>query len=203
MRHTDPLENLASRIAETYAREPRPEAAMTARIILASNLDPLRQLATPCDLDQPIRSLLQVSSEPLAAAILAAQPHLPWGSNPVAVQMGDGYASLCAVATLLGPDGPLLSHNYRLGLFYQRSDCYYPLHSHLADETYVILAGRALWTAGPDRRPRGPGDMIHHPSLMPHAFRTGPEGLLALWRWSGDIGADSYQMLSDPEEATA
>ena len=49
---------------------------------------------------------------------------------------------------------------------------YYPLHLHNADETYVIVAGQALWTAGTDIQIRRVGDMIHHPSLMPHAFRT-------------------------------
>jgi hypothetical protein len=34
---------------------------------------------------------------------------------------------------------------------------------------------------------------------MPHAMRAGPEGFLAMWRWSGDIGFDSYRMLPDPE----
>ncbi|MGB5560546.1 MAG: hypothetical protein WBN04_21345 [Paracoccaceae bacterium] len=40
--------------------------------------------------------------------------------------------------------------------------------------------------------------MIHHPSLMPHAFRTGSEGFLAIWRWSGDINTHSYAFVEDP-----
>jgi hypothetical protein len=30
-------------------------------------------------------------------------------------------------------------------------------------------------------------------------MRAGPEGFLAMWRWFGDIGFDSYRMLPDPE----
>jgi mannose-6-phosphate isomerase-like protein (cupin superfamily) len=80
-----------------------------------------------------------------------------------------------------------------------RPESYYPLHLHDADETYAIIAGQALWTAGDDTRMRGAGDMIHHPSLMPHAFRTGPEGFLAIWRWSGDINTHSYAFIEDYE----
>ena len=63
----------------------------------------------------------------------------------------------------------------------------------------MILAGGAEWWAGDDKRWRGPGEMIHHPSLMPHAFRAGSQGLLAAWRWSGDVNFQSYKMLPDPE----
>jgi len=33
---------------------------------------------------------------------------------------------------------------------------------------------------------------------MPHAFRAGPDGFLALWRWSGDVNTHSYTFLDDP-----
>lgn len=81
----------------------------------------------------------------------------------------------------------------------KKTNSYYSLHNHDADETYVILAGQSLWTAGDDTRMRGTGDMIHHPSLMPHAFRTGPEGMVAFWRWSGDVNTHSYAFLPDPQ----
>ena len=85
----------------------------------------------------------------------------------------------------------------RLGLVYMQPEGYYPLHLHDADETYAIIAGRTLWTAGDDIRMRGAGEMIHHPSLMPHAFRTGFEGFLAIWHWSGDINTHSYAFVED------
>lgn len=34
---------------------------------------------------------------------------------------------------------------------------------------------------------------------LPHGMHAGPEGFLALWRWSGDIGFDSYRILHDPQ----
>jgi len=104
---------------------------------------------------------------------------------------------MISVATLMGPDGPIPAPDVRLGLVYMRPDSYYPLQLHDADETYVIVTGQALWTAGEDVRMRRAGELIHHPSLMPHAFRTGPEGFLAIWRWSGDINTHSYAFIED------
>jgi mannose-6-phosphate isomerase-like protein (cupin superfamily) len=151
-----------------------------------------------CPLDGMIRDALARSPHPAAAAILAAQERLPWGTNPVADKMSPSAAAICAVCTLLSPDGPIVAPDLRLGLFYQRPNTYYALHQHDADETYVILSGQPVWTAGDDIRTRHPGEFIHHPSLMPHAFRTGPEGLLALWRWSGDVNTTSYAFVDDP-----
>ena len=159
--------------------------------------------ALPCALDTEIRALLFQSTHPAAAAALAAQDHIPWGTNPVAASMNADALAICAVATLMGPEGPLVCPDFRYGLFYQRPNTYYALHSHDALETYTIIAGRALWTAGDDTSEREAGCSIHHTSLMPHAFRTGPEGFVALWRWSGDINLTSYLMLDDPLIAAA
>ncbi|MCY1127839.1 dimethylsulfonioproprionate lyase family protein [Frigidibacter sp. RF13] len=190
------LETLRAALAALYRAEGRPEATRTAASLLAGVL--AAEAQPPCALDALIRRTAATSPLPAARAVLAVQELVPWGTNPVADRTGS-VADIIAVATLMSPEGPILSADFRLGLFYQRPDSYYPLHNHDADETYVILAGRADWTAGEDRLPRGPGDVIHHPSRMPHAFRTGPEGLLALWRWSGDINTHSYAILPDPD----
>jgi mannose-6-phosphate isomerase-like protein (cupin superfamily) len=190
---------LLSAIAEVYAAEPRAEAAASATALLAAPDGAISPPHPACAFDLSMQALLATSTHPAAAAILAAQERIPWGTNPVADRVNAEVTALCAVATLMGPEGPIHSEEHRLGLFYQRPDSYYALHAHDADETYVIVAGSALWTAGTDTRQRGEGEVIHHPSLMPHAFRTGPEGLLALWRWSGDISVSSYVMLADPE----
>jgi len=185
-------------IADIYRAENRPEARRTADCLLSPSAAGSLQHHPACALDAQIRDAMAGSPHRAAAAILAAQDHIPWGTNPVADRMSDAAAAICAVATLLSPEGPIVVPDLRLGLFYQRPDSYYALHSHDADETYVILAGHPVWTAGSDTRQRHPGDYIHHQSLLPHAFRTGPEGLLALWRWSGDVNTESYAFLDDP-----
>jgi mannose-6-phosphate isomerase-like protein (cupin superfamily) len=153
--------------------------------------------APPCLLDEGIHTVLAGSEHPVARAALKAHHLLPWGSNPVEGSTEEDIAAMISVLTLMGPEGPIPAPDVRLGLVYMRPESYYPLHLHDADETYAIIAGQALWTAGDDTRMRGAGDMIHHPSLMPHAFRTGSEGFLAIWRWSGDINTHSYAFIED------
>lgn len=191
---------LLSALADIYAAEGRPEGRDAAHALTTTAIpDPV--VATPCGFDAGIRSCLTASGHPAARATLAAQDLIDWSVNPVANRMTGAAAAVISVATLMGPEGPIPCPDHRLGLVYMAPNAYYALHNHDADETYAILAGRALWTAGDDVRMRRAGEMIHHPSLMPHAFRTGDEGFVALWRWSGDINTHSYTFLPDPEAA--
>lgn len=41
---------------------------------------------------------------------------------------------------------------------------------HTEDEAYVVLAGRARFTAGAETRDVGPGDTIFVPARVPHRF---------------------------------
>lgn len=184
-------------IAAAYQAEPDPMGPHTARTLMSTPSPVAFDLVAPCTLDSGIRSVLATSDHPVAQAARMAHERLPWGTNPVEDLTEGSIAAMISVATLMGPEGPIPAPDVRLGLVYMRPNSYYPLHLHDADETYLIVAGQALWTAGDDVRMRGAGEMIHHPSLMPHAFQTGPEGFLALWRWSGDINTHSYAFLED------
>lgn len=198
----DALLPLISALAAVYAAEPREEAGRTACHLVEAG--PLHLGATFENdaLMAEMAEALAASDHPAVAAILAGAHLLPWLVNPVAAKT-EVVGRIFQVCTLMGPDGPIPSDDFRMGLFWQRPDTYYALHNHDADETYVILAGSAEWTAGDDTRWRGAGEAIHHPSLMPHAFHAGPQGMLALWRWSGDINTHSYTMLPDPKASVA
>lgn len=189
--------SMLAALAAIYEAEPDPQGPHTAQTLLSTPSPVAFDPMLPCLLDGGIRAVLASSDHHAAAPILAVHDRLPWGSNPVEDTTDAHIAAMISVATLMGPEGPIPAPDVRLGLVYMQPDRYYPLHLHDADETYVILAGQALWTAGDDLRMRGPGDMIHHPSLMPHAFRTGAEGFLALWRWSGDINLQSYAFVEE------
>jgi len=195
---SSPISDLAREMAAIFATEGRDDAVMTGQELIAGHWpDGLNH--PPMTLEAELRACLATSAHPCAAAIGAAIPMTPWGTNPVETRMLKREASMIAVATLLDPDGPMPSRRFRAGLLFQRAGTYYRLHNHDADETYAIVAGSADWIAGDDRRIRGAGNVIHHPSRMPHAFRAGPEGFVAIWRWSGDINAHSYTFLPDPE----
>ncbi|MBN8630907.1 MAG: cupin domain-containing protein [Rhodobacterales bacterium] len=195
----DALARFLGELARLVAQEDRPEAQATADA-LRHGPAVLPGPQAPCSHDAEIRRLAATPGGTEAARLLlAAQDRIPWGVNPVVHLDSTALANSRAVAALVGPDGPIRSDDLLFGLFYQQPQSYYPLHDHEADETYMILAGSVTWTAGEDCRLRHPGEAIHHPRRMPHAFRTGPEGFLAFWRWSGDIRAETYRMLPDPD----
>jgi len=198
---TDVIRRALAEIAHAFRAERRDDALATAAALQSA---PFQGQANPLAAadDAAIRALLFASGHPTAVALLAAHDRMPWGVNPVARQVSADHMELYAVCDLMGPDSPIRSAHLRAGLYYQRPNCRYALHSHAAAETYVIIAGSALWTAGDARKLIGPGDSVHHSTYLPHACQTGPEGVVALWRWSGDIGVESYRM-HDGQDAFA
>jgi mannose-6-phosphate isomerase-like protein (cupin superfamily) len=194
------MDRLLEALAGIYAAEGREEAARTAAQLRGAVGADCWQRQGACGFEAGLRTTACApGAHPAAALVAAAQPFLPWGNNPAEGRMSAKAAAATASATLMGPDDPIRCDDLLLGVFWQRPDSYYALHNHDADETYVILAGGADWRAGEDRHWRGPGAVIHHPSGLPHAFRAGPQGLLAAWRWSGDVNFHSYRMLPDPD----
>lgn len=189
----DPTLTFLAEMAAVFRTEKRDCARQTA--------DELEAFANPefapnqiSDTSNSIRALLAASPLAVAQAALAVHDHLPWGHNPVSDQVSAEVDALFSVLNLLGPDAPLYCPTLRAGLYYQRPNTRYGLHSHAAAETYVIIAGRAHWTAGEAQQEMTAGHSVHHSTYLPHACQTGDEGVVALWRWSGDIGTDSYRV---------
>ena len=192
------LPDLLTALADLTALEPRPEAQATAEALRAAAATDFP--AQPASALSPgILHTASLPGHPAAKLIHAAHQWLPWADSPIAAQQPDQLRAIKSVVTLLGPGAPILSDTLLFGLFYQAPNAHYPLHAHNAAETYTVLAGSALWQAGDLRFPTTIAEPIHHPPNLPHAMRAGPEGFLALWRWSGDIGFGSYRMLPDPE----
>lgn len=186
-------------LADLTATEPRPEAQATAQALRAA-ADTDFPPQPPSLLDAEIRAAARLAAaHPLAALLPEAQAFLPWQASPAAARQPAALAATKAVVTLLAPEGPIHAPDLRFGLFYQAPGIYYPLHAHEAAETYTLIAGQAEWQAGARRFSLSPGQASHHPPRLPHAMRAGPDGFLAIWRWSGDISFDSYRMLPDPE----
>ena len=193
------LSELLRALADVTALEARPEAMATAAALRsATKADFPPQ--PPSSLSPGIRHTAALpGAHPVAALVHSAHPWLPWTDSPAASLQPTSLRAIKSIVTLLGPDAPIASQSLLFGLFYQAPGSYYPLHAHNAAETYTILAGRADWQAGDRRFPLTAGEAIHHPPDLPHAMRGGPDGFLAMWRWSGDIGFDSYRMLPDPQ----
>lgn len=192
------LPDLFTALADLTATEARPEAEATAQALrAAADIDFPAQ--PPSALSEGILHTAGLPGHPAARLIHAAHMWLPWQDSPAAGLQPTELRSIKSVVTLLGPGAPIPSDTLLFGLFYQAPGGYYPLHAHNAAETYTVLAGSALWQAGDRLFPTAIADPIHHPPNLPHAMRAGPDGFLALWRWSGDIGFGSYRMLPDSE----
>ena len=98
-------------------------------------------------------------------------------------------------AELIGPDGLVFNPDLRAGVFLQEAGLDYVTRSHAAEECFHMMAGEGFWSTydGPST-PQGAGAAILHPSDTPHRSETRDHPMLAAWRWSGDIGWDSYQL---------
>ena len=109
---------------------------------------------------------------------------LDWRQTYGAGDFGAAFLARYGWTEIIGQRGAFASERIAAGFLMLGPDVEYPLHSHDAEEIYIPLAGTALWAAGPEgwcERP--PGDLIHHPSRVPHAMRTAAAPLLALYVW--------------------
>ncbi|MEM0924210.1 MAG: dimethylsulfonioproprionate lyase family protein [Pseudomonadota bacterium] len=132
----------------------------------------------------------------MAAAVSAAaiMDQMPWHHSGLEDgRIRPDVALDMITCELLGPTGMILAEGCRVGLFAQRPGQVYPSRHHAAEETFVMLSGTASWQAGDGSWwDAGPGDQIHHTSMISHRSNAGPEGFVAAWRWTGDIGRESY-----------
>ena len=95
---------------------------------------------------------------------------------------------------ILGHRGPLKCDTCRVGLFAQISGVDYAVRTHAAEETFIMLAGQGEWRLLPGEWVRlGPGGAAHHPSMAEHQSRSNGSAFLAAWRWTGDIGLETYK----------
>ncbi len=94
---------------------------------------------------------------------------------------------------LMGPTGLVPSDSIRVGLYGMTPGAEYGVRTHPAEEIYIMLAGQVDWMRGNDAYlPHGAGDRSYHPSMLPHANRTGDKAFMSVYVWYGDISTDQY-----------
>jgi len=139
-------------------------------------------------------ALAAPDAHPLTGRIGRLRTAMPWREVEPS-RIPASFVGAHAFCELTGPDGLVPAHDFRTGLYLQVPGYRYRDHSHEAEEVYLVLSGTADWRAGTGAfEPRAPGSLIHHRAGETHAMHTGPEPLLALWGWLGDIGFDSYHV---------
>ncbi len=116
---------------------------------------------------------------------------LPWRYGYQPTPDAPGLENAMGWAELVGPEAPFRSGDVCFGLTLIGPASYYPPHYHPAMELYRILAGHAEWTLGAQTATQPPGAYILHAANVVHAMRTGPESLLAIYSWTGDVVSPS------------
>jgi len=137
----------------------------------------------------------------LVAGLVDAAPGLAWGQTYGAGDVDPHFLERYGWTELAGLRGPVAEDRLACGVLLLGPDVEYPPHNHAAEEIYLPLAGTADWLRGDEGwARRSPGALIHHPSWIPHAMRTGGQPLLALYLWrGGDLAQKSTMLPAGPD----
>lgn len=159
-------------------------AGAMARVGAQRTLQP-RGLACLRHLDRAAR--IAGAGEGRMAAILATgSTDLAWGQTYGAGDFGGNFLDNYGWVELAGTRGHFASDAVAAGFLLLGPETHYPDHHHVAEEVYIPLTGGTAWSrGGGDAVTRAAGEIIHHPSGVSHAMRTGEEPLLALYLWRG------------------
>ncbi|MEM9735781.1 MAG: dimethylsulfonioproprionate lyase family protein [Pseudomonadota bacterium] len=193
---SQPVARMFEAFAELFDAEGRPGGDEAAAALRASRFGRRAHGGSSTRLDAPIAMLTAGPGPEAVSALRPMLPHLPWHYSG----LEDGrirpeISKYLATCEVLGSRGIVDHPTVRVGLFFQGPNIDYVERVHGAEETFVMLAGTGEWRRGAEAwRGAGVGDEIHHPSMLPHQSRTGSEGFLALWRWTGDIRISTYEL---------
>ena len=147
-------------------------------------------------LTETTKTALSINPLPISKKIAKVMPLIDWhNSGMVDGRIRPEISNHMATAELVGPDGMIYSEHLRVGLFVQSANLNYVTRKHAAEETFIMLGGSAYWQVE-DEPPTlcKTGDMIFHPSNIPHVSITKDEPFIAAWRWTGDIRFDQYTL---------
>jgi quercetin dioxygenase-like cupin family protein len=131
----------------------------------------------------------------LAGALVSAAPTLTWRRSYTPDVVGQEFWDNYGWTELVGLSSPAYSERLACGIMLLGPRVTYPLHHHEAEELYLPLSGTADWKLGANPwEAQAPGSVIHHPSNLSHAMRTGEAALLALYLWRSDNLAQKSQL---------
>jgi len=126
------------------------------------------------------------NEQPLVRFIAENAQLLSWGQTYGAVDFGENFLRNYGWMELFGTRGHFVNDRIAGGFLLLGPHIHYPDHHHSAEEIYVPLTGGTEWRAGGTAfQKRQAGEVIHHPSNMVHAMRTGDAPLLAFYLWRG------------------
>ena len=121
-----------------------------------------------------------------ADSIRAADRHASWASYASSAWSAALW-DRSAAASIVGPRGPIVSDDLAFGIYCVGPDAVYPEHGHAARETYLILSGSTDFLTAEGWRTLSVGQASLQEPGVSHALRTGDQGILCFWVWSGDV----------------
>lgn len=137
------------------------------------HLDILLELAPP-----QARALVDV--------LAGERERFAWGQTYTAADFGQNFVDNYGWLEVFGTRGHFVNDAVAAGFLILGPNLLYPDHHHVAEEVYIPLTGGTEWRKGDGGFvTRRAGEVIHHPSDVNHAMRTGEEPLLALYLWRG------------------
>lgn len=173
-----------------------PNAIVCSTVLLNAAQQPIVKPPHTVIQCQQLHYAYAQSNTPLNKLVENLEQHLHWGDTGSGVKPKAVQERL-AFVELIGPTGMLKNSVCRIGLFFQSRATDYPAHCHAAEELYLVISGRALWSkeTAPLPHKKLPGEFIEHASWEPHAMKTTQQAMLALWCWTGNIEFDQYRMV--------
>jgi hypothetical protein len=130
--------------------------------------------------------LTRAPEQPLVELLARHRSDLRWGQTYSAADFGRDFIDNYGWIELFGTRGHFVNDRVAAGFLILGPGIIYPDHHHVAEELYVPLTGGAEWRKGKGGFvARSAGEIIHHPSDVSHAMRTGAEPLVAFYLWRG------------------
>lgn len=131
-------------------------------------------------------SVASPGEKPLLSLLAACRQQFCWGQTYTAEDFDQRFLDNYGWMELIGTRGHFENDAIAAGFLVLGPDILYPDHRHIAEELYVPLTGGTEWRKGEGSFiARAAGEVIHHPSNVTHAMRTGAEPLVALYLWRG------------------
>lgn len=174
----------AERLRTLHAGLTRTQPAHPARVPVQDSCEAeLQTYAEQCPLARALAELMPSIHLTRSPSYVAAPPSPDFADNY-------GYGVICGPDD--GPPALLNDPQISFGLMLLGPETHYPLHSHPADEIYYTVTGPSSWRVAQEPwSPRKAGEIIHHPSWIPHATLAADRPLVLLYVWQGDLQTDA------------
>lgn len=148
---------------------------------------PLSLRPLPClrHLDR-ISSIAAEDGQEIVRFLAENQGHLHWGQTYTLNDFDASFIDNYGWLELFGTRGHFANDEMAGGFLVLGPHLHYPDHHHVAEEIYIPLTEGTRWRKGDGLYvERSAGALIHHPSNVNHAMKTGMQPLLAFYLWRG------------------